>query len=36
VIGGIFLVTALIQVWKMWRKKDAAHHLDHPRKWQEE
>jgi len=30
VIGGIFLVTALIQVWKMWRKKDAAHQLDHP------
>jgi threonine/homoserine/homoserine lactone efflux protein len=30
VIGGIFLLTALIQIWKIWRKKDAAHDLDHP------
>jgi|SRR6218665_58450 len=30
VIGGIFTVTALIQVWKMWRKKDAAHQLENP------
>lgn len=30
VIGGIFTVTALIQVWKMWRKKDAAHRLENP------
>ena len=30
VIGGIFLLTALIQIWKIWRKKDAAHQLDHP------
>jgi threonine/homoserine/homoserine lactone efflux protein len=30
VIGGIFAVTALIQIWRMWRKKDAAHHLEHP------
>ena len=30
VIGGIFLITALIQMWKMWRKKDTVHHIDHP------
>ena len=30
VIGGIFLLTALIQIWKIWRKKDAHHDLDHP------
>src|SRR5262245_35886945 len=30
VIGGIFLLTALIQIWKMARKKDAAHHIGHP------
>ncbi|MBO9659545.1 MAG: LysE family transporter [Chitinophagaceae bacterium] len=28
IIGGIFTLTALIQVWKMWKKKDAAHQLD--------
>lgn len=30
VIGGIFLITALIQGWKMWRKKGATHQLEHP------
>lgn len=30
VIGGIFTVTALIQVWKIWRKKDASHQLENP------
>ncbi len=30
VIGGIFLVTALIQIWKMSRKKTTAHKLEHP------
>src|SRR5688572_8361942 len=30
IIGGIFAVTALIQLWKIWRKKDAAHQLEHP------
>jgi len=30
VIGGIFAVTAVIQVWRMWRKKDSAHHIEHP------
>ncbi len=30
VIGGIFTITALIQLWKMLKKKDAAHQLEHP------
>ena len=30
VIAGIFTLTAIIQVWKMLRKKDVAHKLDHP------
>jgi threonine/homoserine/homoserine lactone efflux protein len=30
VIGAIFLLTALIQAWKMMRKKDTAHKIDHP------
>jgi threonine/homoserine/homoserine lactone efflux protein len=30
VIGGIFTLTALIQVYKMWRHKGAEHRLDHP------
>jgi threonine/homoserine/homoserine lactone efflux protein len=30
VIGAIFLMTALIQVWKMMRKKTTAHKLEHP------
>lgn len=30
VIGGIFAVTALIQIWRMFKKKGAAHHLEHP------
>jgi hypothetical protein len=29
VIGGIFLVTALIQIWKMRKKKTTAHKLEH-------
>ena len=29
VIGGIFAVTALIQIWKIFKKKDAVHQLDH-------
>jgi threonine/homoserine/homoserine lactone efflux protein len=29
-IGGIFLITALIQIWKMTRKKTTAHKLEHP------
>lgn len=30
VIGGIFAVTAMIQVWKIVTKKDAVHNLEHP------
>lgn len=30
IIGGIFTLTALIQIWKMIRKKDAVHQLEHP------
>jgi len=30
VIGGIFLITAIIQVWKMLRKKDTMHKIEHP------
>jgi threonine/homoserine/homoserine lactone efflux protein len=35
VIGGIFSVTALIQVWKMVKKKDAVHHIGHPEEMNE-
>jgi threonine/homoserine/homoserine lactone efflux protein len=30
VIGGIFTITALIQAYKMWKKKGAVHRLEHP------
>lgn len=30
VIGGIFVVTAIIQIWKMARKKSAVHKIEHP------
>jgi threonine/homoserine/homoserine lactone efflux protein len=30
VIGGIFSITALIQVWRIATKKDAVHNLEHP------
>jgi threonine/homoserine/homoserine lactone efflux protein len=30
IIGSIFSVTALIQVWRMMRKKDSAHQMEHP------
>ncbi len=30
VIGGIFAITAVIQVWKMVRKKDVMHDIKHP------
>lgn len=30
VIGGIFALTAVIQLWKILRKKDAVHKLEHP------
>ncbi|HZF64307.1 MAG TPA: LysE family transporter [Chitinophagaceae bacterium] len=30
VIGGIFAVTAIIQLWKMFNKKDVSHRIEHP------
>jgi len=30
VIGSIFLITAIIQIWKMTKKKSAVHQLEHP------
>lgn len=30
VIGGIFTITALLQLWKILRKKDAVHQMEHP------
>lgn len=30
VIGGIFLVTAIIQIWNMIKKKDTAHKIENP------
>lgn len=32
VIGGIFAITALIQLWRMLTKKDAIHKMEHPEK----
>jgi threonine/homoserine/homoserine lactone efflux protein len=30
IICGIFAITALIQLWKMYKKKDPVHHVNHP------
>lgn len=30
IIGGIFALTAIIQGWRMFRKKDVAHQIEHP------
>jgi hypothetical protein len=30
VIGGIFAVTAIVQLWRIFKKKDAVHRLGHP------
>ena len=30
IIGGIFSITALFQIWKMMRKKDVMHKIEHP------
>ena len=30
VIGGVFAITALIQLWRIFKKKDTTHQLDHP------
>jgi len=35
VIGSIFAITAIIQLWRIVKKKDAVHHLEHPEELQE-
>ena len=30
IVGGIFALTAIIQGWRMFRKKDIAHQIEHP------
>jgi len=30
IIGSIFLITAIIQIWKMTKKKSAVHQIEHP------
>jgi threonine/homoserine/homoserine lactone efflux protein len=30
IIGGIFSLTAIIQAWRMFKKKDIAHQIEHP------
>jgi threonine/homoserine/homoserine lactone efflux protein len=35
IIGSIFAVTALIQIWKIIRNKDAVHSIEHPEEMQE-
>jgi threonine/homoserine/homoserine lactone efflux protein len=30
VIGGIFTITALLQLWRIFKKKDAVHRIEHP------
>lgn len=30
IIGSVFLITAVIQIIRIWRKKDAIHQLEHP------
>ena len=30
IIGSIFAITALVQIWRMWKNKGAAHQLEHP------
>src|SRR5689334_3013067 len=34
VIGGIFALTAVIQLWKILKKKDATHQIEHPEELQ--
>ncbi|HYE55256.1 MAG TPA: hypothetical protein VD996_10445, partial [Chitinophagaceae bacterium] len=30
IVGGIFALTAIIQAWRMFKKKDVQHHIEHP------
>jgi threonine/homoserine/homoserine lactone efflux protein len=36
IIGGIFMLTALIQLWKIIKKKDAQHKIEHPEELKEQ
>lgn len=35
IIGGIFALTAIIQLYKILKKKDATHHIEHPEELQD-
>jgi threonine/homoserine/homoserine lactone efflux protein len=35
VIGGFFTITAIVQLWKIFKKKDAVHHISHPEEMQQ-
>jgi hypothetical protein len=35
IIGGIFALTAIIQLYKILKKKDATHQLEHPEELQQ-
>ncbi len=30
IIGGIFAITAIVQAWRIWKKKDPVHQMEHP------
>lgn len=30
IIGGIFVITGIVQIWKMWKKKDVNQMIEHP------
>jgi threonine/homoserine/homoserine lactone efflux protein len=30
IVGGIFAITAIVQAWRMFKKKDVAHQIEHP------
>lgn len=35
IIGGIFAITAIIQLWRIFKKKDAIHQMEHPEEMNE-
>lgn len=35
IIGGIFAITAIVQLWRILKKKDAVHQLEHPEEFQQ-
>ena len=36
IVGGIFAITAIIQGWRMFKKKDVAHQIEHPEEFTHE